>query len=347
MPFGYDACVWLFNHGLTLVVQESSCASAPDLCWVNLQQLEYLVAVAETGQFVEAANRCHVTQATLSAMLKKLEEELGLRLIDRSRQPVKPTPAGEALIKQAAQVLHQAKQMKMLAEELLGSTAGDYRMLIIPTLSSSFLPLFLPRMLQPQANWTLDLKETFTAEMLQQLKQGEADMGILAGPIVEPGLLEIPLFEEAFYLMASADLHEKVSKPLSLGHLPDAPFWLLEEGHCLRNQMLALCNHVQRQPGFTYQAGNTETLMRLVHSHGGMTLVPALQLQGLSEAYQASMLAFEAPMPVRSISLVVREDYPRRRFLELVVACAREAVAGLEGVWFAGESVNTRVIPIR
>lgn len=314
---------------------------------MNLQQLEYLVAVAETGQFVEAANRCHVTQATLSAMLKKLEEELGIRLIDRSRQPVKPTPAGILMVKQASKVIAEAKQLHLLSEELKGSTAGAYKMRIIPTLSSSFLPLFLPKILQPGADWTIDLQETFTAEMLQQLKNGEADMGFLAGPIDEPGLVEISLFQEAFYLMASPALHEQIALPLNLSHLPDAPFWLLEEGHCLRHQMLTLCSDLRRQPGFTYQAGSTETLMKLVQTQGGMTLVPALQRLGVAPEFLSSMLAFESPMPVRSISLVVREDYPRRRFLELVVASARDSVVGLDGIWVEAGNGATRVVPIR
>ncbi len=312
---------------------------------MNLQQLEYLVAVADTGQFVEAANRCHVTQATLSAMLKKLEEELGMRLIDRSKLPVKPTPHGVALIQQAREILIQSKHFKMLAEELKGQTAGHYRIQIIPTLSSALLPLLLPVLIKPEVDWSLDLKEVFTADLIRHIKLGEADFGILAGPLIEPGLVEWPLFDEAFYLMASAELHSSLSLPLDPLFLPDAAFWLLEEGHCLRHQMLTLCRDAQRQTGFTYQAGSTETLIRLVKNQGGMTLIPALNLQYLKDDECALIVAFRQPVPVRRISLVCREDYPRKHFLKTFIKTAQSVVSGLEGVWINTQESDRKLIP--
>lgn len=291
---------------------------------MTLQQLQYIVAVADTGQFSKAARRCHVTQPTLTMMVRKLEEELGITIFERRMQPARATTEGEGLIAQARVVLREAGQLKDLVNELRSGTAGTHRIGIIPTLAPYLLPLFLTRFAKDHPNARLSIDEIKTSRILEGLRQGAIDMGILAGPIEEEEIETITLFKEPFliYLPHRHPLLKK--KQIARSDLRKAPLWVLSEGHCLRDQVLKVCQQPSAagHDNIVYSTGSIETLKRMVNSGSGLTLVPELSVR----ADEKNVRRFASPEPVREVVLAVRKPFVRRKALEALVDAIREVV---------------------
>jgi len=284
---------------------------------MNFQQLEYIIAVHNHRHFAKAAEKCFVTQPTLSMMIHKLEEELGVKIFDRSKQPVVTTKDGEEIIKRAKVVIAQAEFLKHYASELRGEITGELRLGIIPTLAPYLLPLFLTSFHEQYPTLRIFVKEMVTDEIILRLQSGELDMGLLATPIHESGLEEHPLFYEEFFVYASKEekLPKKkylLPKQIDINHL-----WLLEEGHCLRNQVFNLCElKKQEKETLNYEAGSIETLINLVDYNGGITIIPGLAELNLKTAQKKNIREFANPKPVREISLVVIRNFPRKKILE-------------------------------
>ena len=291
---------------------------------MTLQQLQYIVAVADTGQFSKAARRCHVTQPTLTMMVRKLEEELGVTIFERRMQPARATTEGEGLIAQARVVLREAGQLKDLVNELRSGTAGTHRIGIIPTLAPYLLPLFLTRFAKDHPNARLSIDEIKTSRILEGLRQGAIDMGILAGPIEEEEIESITLFKEPFliYLPHRHPLLKK--KQIARSDLRKAPLWVLSEGHCLRDQVLKVCQQPSAagHDNIVYSTGSIETLKRMVNSGSGLTLVPELSVR----PDEKNVRPFTSPEPVRDVVLAVRKPFVRRKALEALVEAIRGAV---------------------
>ena len=286
---------------------------------MNFAQLEYIIAVDNHRQFFIAAEKCFVTQATLSMMIKKLEEELGVRIFDRSRQPVKPTKEGEQVILRARQIIAEANSLRSYVKDLKGEVSGELHLGVIPTLAPYLLPLFLRSFTLKFPELKIFIKELVTDEIILLLKTGELDAGLLATPLNEDLIAEHPLFYEEF--IAYASKHEKLSrkkyllpKEISLDHL-----WLLEEGHCLRTQVFNLCelkNQDTQSKGLHYQAGSIETLINLVDKNDGITIVPYLATLTLKPGQKKNLREFARPKPVREISLVTSKNFPRKKLLD-------------------------------
>lgn len=291
---------------------------------MTLQQLQYIVAVADTGQFSKAARQCHVTQPTLTMMVRKLEDELGVTIFQRGSQPTRPTADGDALIAQARVVLREAGQLKELVTELHTGTAGTYRLGIIPTLAPYLLPLFLARFADehPQARLVIDERQT--TSILDALRKGQLDVGILAGPLHEEGLEEITLFQEPFLAYFPPRHPLLKQKRIARKDLRKAPLWVLSEGHCLRDQALSVCQHPSSagHDNILYSTGSIETLKRMVNSGSGMTLVPELSVN----TQEKNVRRFIAPEPVREVVLVVRRPFVRRKAVDALVAAIKAAV---------------------
>lgn len=284
---------------------------------MNLQQLEYIIAVDNYRHFAKAAEKSFVTQPTLSMMVHKLEEELGIKLFDRSRQPVMPTREGEEVIKRAKAVMAQVKHLKDYSKELMGGISGELHLGIIPTLAPYLLPLFLKSFHAKHPLLKIFIKEMVTDEIIEKLKHGRLDMGLLATPVHEPRLKEHPLFYEEFIVYASKEekLPQKkylLPKQIDINHL-----WLLEEGHCLRNQVFNLCELKKKgNENLSYEAGSIETLINLVDSNDGITIIPRLAEMNLKPAQKKKVREFANPKPVREISLLVADNFPRKLLLE-------------------------------
>ncbi len=296
---------------------------------MTLQQLEYIVAVDRCRHFAEAAQQCHVTQPTLSTMIQKLEDELGVRIFDRSRKPVIPTEEGKRLIAQAREVLAEARRFMDLASELRGELRGTIELGIIPTVAPYLLPLFLKDFLENHPDIHLHIYELTTEEIIRRLKHHQLDAAILATPLDDPALFEYPLYNEEFVVYASPDqpLLEKqfvLPEDIALDQL-----WLLEEGHCLRTQIINLCELRQVEDGsspLSYAAGSIETLKKMVDMGHGVTILPELAIADLREDEHARLRFFKPPAPVREISLVTYRYFARERLLTALAEQIRNCV---------------------
>jgi LysR family hydrogen peroxide-inducible transcriptional activator len=286
---------------------------------MNLQQLEYIIAVDTHRHFVKAAEHCFVTQATLSMMIKKLEDELGVKIFDRSKVPVVPTDVGVGIIEQARITLREAKKIEEIVSYQKGTLKGHLRMGIIPTLAPYLLPMFLQEFLDSYPQVKLHISELNTDNIIKQLEAQRLDAGILATPLNRPALTETPLFYEQFlvYIAPGNKLIKK--KYMLASDLDINQLWLLEEGHCLRNQALNLCELKKKESELhrlDYEAGSIETLRKLVNINQGITIIPELATNGLPESEMECIRYFKPPAPVREISMVTYRHLVKQRLIE-------------------------------
>lgn len=287
---------------------------------MNLQQLEYILAVDRLNHFGRAAEHCHVTQPTLSMMIKKLEEELGVSIFDRSSQPVEPTEIGRKILDQAQIILREKDQLKDLIQEEQMRITGPLHLGIIPTLAPYLLPRLLPDLLQSHPDLQLKIAELTTKQLIKQLRYRQLDIGILVTPLQDDTLREIPLFYESFLVYTTHPFAKTYLLPEDIN--PDE-LWLLEEGHCFRSQIVNLCElRNQQKMHVEYQAGSIETLKRLVEQGRGITILPELATLDLTARQQDHLKPFAPPQPVREVSLVVRKNFIRQRMVDLI----REAI---------------------
>jgi LysR family hydrogen peroxide-inducible transcriptional activator len=292
---------------------------------MTLVQLEYIVAVDTWRHFATAAAKCSVTQPTLSMQLQKLEAELGVQLFDRSKVPVVPTDEGVAVIQQARVILKEVERFFEIVREQKGEMVGEIRLGILPTVAPYLLPLFLSTFLQTYPGIRLKVTELTTEVMIERLKKSLLDAGLLVTPLHEPGIFEQPLFYEEFvvYVSPAEAAYRKryvLADDIDVRHL-----WLLEEGHCLRSQIMNLCElkaQMQEDNNFHYEAGSIETLKKMVEMKNGITILPELALQDLSAAQLKMVRHFKAPVPVREVSLVTHRNFVKQRLL----AALREAI---------------------
>lgn len=296
---------------------------------MNLQQLEYIIAVERERHFVRAAEKCFVTQATLSMMVKKLEEELGVQLFDRSQQPVKPTREGVEIIELAKKIVAQTRFIKDYARELKEEVSGELRLVIIPTIAPYLLPLFLRPLQQEFPHLKLHIRELISDDIVKALKRGDADVGILATPLNEREIREHPLFYEEFFPYASASELLPKKKYLLPNDINPNHLWLLEEGHCLRDQLLNFCTLKKPEDKanlLRYEVGSIQTLINMVDSNEGITILPKLATERLTLQQQAKLRAFAPPKPAREVSLITVHDFPRKKLLQHLKEIILEAV---------------------
>ena len=292
---------------------------------MTLQQMEYIVAVNRYGQFVKAAEACGVTQSTLSALIMKLEQELDVTIFDRAAHPVEPTPMGRRIIAQAEVVLYNKSQLEEMVKSEKEQAKGDVRIGIIPTVSPYIVPDMFKKAPEKYPELKVHLTEARTAPLLEQLGRAEIDMAILTTPLDRPGLLEIPLYYEKFRAYISPSEPIWALKEINSNEMPMEHMWVLQEGHCLRNQVFNFCKH---QAGFRplYEAGSIDTLIRIVDRDGGYTIIPELHVPLLSEAQMKNVRLLVSPEPVREISIVVRQDYVREGILNAVADIIKEII---------------------
>ena len=250
-------------------------------------------------------------------MIQKLEQELEINIFDRKMQPIAPTEIGRSLIDQAKVILYNAKQFKELALSEKQQESGKVTLGIIPTVAPYILPKLFNILQERNPNIQLHVKEITTAEIIKQLDKAEIDMALLATPLDNPNILEIPVYYERFfaYISPTEDLYQM--KELEMNHIPMDHLWVLKEGHCLRNQVIRLCEF---DSGFSsiYEAGSIDTLIKIVDTNGGYTIIPELHIDLLSEQQKANVRPIVNPEPNREISLVVRNDYVKERLLNVI-----------------------------
>ncbi|WP_164108468.1 MULTISPECIES: hydrogen peroxide-inducible genes activator [Sphingobacterium] len=282
---------------------------------MTLVQLEYVIAVDTYRSFVAAAEKCFVTQPTLSMQIQKLEESLGVKIFDRSRQPVIPTEIGSKLIKQARIVLMESKKINEILQETKGELEGEFKIGVIPTVAPYLMPMIITSFLKKYPKVQLQVWEYTTERIIQELKIGTLDCGVLSTPLLDNAILEIPLFYETFvaYVSEKSKLFEK--KILGYEDLSQEKLWLLNEGHCMRGQVLNICNYRHNQGGegtFEYNTGSVDTLKRMVEINDGLTILPELSILGYDEDQLNHVRYFKSPEPVREISIVTTNNYVKK-----------------------------------
>lgn len=288
---------------------------------MTLQQLEYLLAVDRHRHFGKAAQHCYVAQPSLSMQIKKLEEELKVILFSRNSYPVTPTEAGVLVIEQAKKILQEASAMEDILQHYTSEAAGNLKVAIIPTLAPYLLPLFLESFIQKYPGIKLSLSELTTDRIIKRLRNGTIDAGILATPLLEKDLEEYPLFNEEFvaYVSKRESLFSK--KYLLPTDIDINKLWLLEEGHCLRNQVMNFCElqkSAAYEKHFDYETGSIETLKRLVEKNAGITLLPELASLDLPSSRKQMLRFFKSPAPSRQISMVTTKTFSKKKLAALL-----------------------------
>ena len=285
------------------------------------------MAVYRLKHFAKAADYCDVTQPTLSSMIQKLEDELGVKIFDRKRQPIRPTPAGMTVIEEAWKVLNRAKKLKQTVEEEQQSLTGTFNVGVLPTIAPYLIPRFFPQLMNEHPEMDIRITEMKTEGMLKALRSGGIDAGILAQ--VE-GLEELnitPLYREQFmgYVAENDPLYKKeYIKPADLS---GEFLWLLDEGHCFRDQLVKFC-HLKSaaRSKRSYNLGSIETFMRIVEHGKGVTFIPQLAVSQLSTEQHALVRPFAHPVPTRDIVFATSKNFIRHTLLNKLAACIKDSL---------------------
>lgn len=287
---------------------------------MTLVQLEYIVALHQLKHFAKAAAHCHVTQPSLSMQVQKLEEELGEKIFLRTT-PVTTTASGLIIIEQAKKILAEAAMLPQLVQHEKNIISGTLHLGIIPTLAPYILPYFLQSFIRQYPQVRMSIHEYTTEQIIRQLKNGALDAGLLATPLHVPELSEQPLFNEEFVAYVSKEEKLFTKKYILPDDINIHNLWLLQEGHCLRGQVMNLCalqKDASIEKHFDYTSGSIETLRRFVDKNGGITLLPELATLDLTSAQRGKLRYFKSPAPAREISLVTLKTFSKQRLLHIL-----------------------------
>lgn len=283
---------------------------------MTLTQLEYIVALDTHRHFVLASEKSFVTQPTLSMQIQKLEEELGVKLFDRTKQPVIPTEIGTRIIAQARIVLREAKLIRQMINDEKDIMSGEIRLGIIPTLAPYLLPPLFKQMREKYPQLELVIKETITEDVLRELKNDRLDCGLVVTPLNDPSIKEDVLFYEELFVYVSRKnaLYDK--KYVLANEINPDQLWLLEEGHCFRSQILNLCELRKSSDfHFKYETGNIETLKRMVDKSDGITILPELAVMEFNKPQLKLVKRLKEPSPAREVSLVTHRDHIKAKLI--------------------------------
>lgn len=284
---------------------------------MTLTQLSYVVAVDVYRHFGQAAAHCFVTQPTLSMQIQKLEEELGVKIFDRSKQPVVLTEVGGLIAQQSRNILREANALKQLVDDEQDNLAVDVRLGIIPTLAPYVMPKLFQQIKQHYPDMHLTVRELITDDIVTELKNNELDCGIVVSPLQDAAIKELPLFYEELFVYVSANNALAQKQYVLPNEIDPDQLWLLEEGHCFRSQVLNLCELRKKSDHhFRYATGNLEVLKRMVDSSDGITILPELAMLEIPEQQRRLVKQMQQPVPAREVSLVTHRHYMKKKLLK-------------------------------
>ena len=285
---------------------------------ITLTQLEYITAVDTYRNFVKAAESCHVTQPTLSMQIQKLESQLGVKIFDRSRQPVLTTQIGEEIIAQGRVVLSEAIKIEEIISEMKGEVKGELRVGIIQTLAPYLVPSFAPILIKKYPEINLVIVEASSTELTEKLKTQQIDCALMSGPIIdEDNFYSKHLFYESLVAYVHpASLYAQLNS-LTINDIKGKDLWLLNEGHCLRNQVINLCKDVDfvQSGKIEYESSSLYSLMRMVDRNGGLTILPKLAVRDLSDKRKESIRAFVTQIPSRQIKVYTHRSLIKQKLI--------------------------------
>ncbi len=283
---------------------------------MNFQQIEYILAVDRLKSFTKASEYCNVTQATLSAMVKKLEEELGVIIFDRKQNPIITTDIGLQLLQEANSIKEHVMLLKEIANNKKTNIEGHIKIGIIPTIANSLLPQIIRPIIEKYPDLHVEIIELTTQHITKQLKEGTIDVGIVATPTHNTDMEEKLLYYESLLVYGKMNNDKKYIVP---DEIKNHKIWLLEEGHCLREQFLNLCALKKNEVipnNLSFEANSFETLLSLVDEFGGLTIIPELYVPYISTDRKKKINFFSNPMPVREISLIYFRPYAKKHIID-------------------------------
>ncbi len=283
---------------------------------MNLQQLEYIVALDKHKSFSIAAESCYVTQATLSTMVKKLEKELDILIFDRKTNPIITTECGKDMVEEAKKVLFHAHRLKQMPSEIKGKIEGELSIGIIPTIAGNLLYRILPSILKKYPKLKLNIQEITTQDIVRRIKTGDLDIGIVSTPLQIEEMEEDILYYEK--LMVYGKIKNKEVKYLKPTDISNEKIWLMEQGNCLTDQIINVCalNTKNKNINLNFQPNSFDSLITIVDSLSGLTLIPELYYLDLPSTKKQFVNNFIAPYPVREISIIYHRPYAKFRLIE-------------------------------
>ena len=296
---------------------------------MNIQQLEYIIAVDRVRHFAQAAEECCVTQPTLSTMIRKLEEELDVQIFDRSNVPVETTQIGRIIIELAKYTVKQFYRIKDHVDEEKQLISGTFNLGIIPTIAPFLVPELLRNKEMKCKELTLALTENITTNIILEILDGKLDGGLMAGPLNNPNLVEYPIYYEKFYAYVSPLESAYKDREIDLNTVDIGHVWMFESIHYIRGQVERLCRQQADKNDHRhvrYEAGNIATLINVVDLHGGMTIIPEMAAMSLSEDQQENLKNFKNLTAVREVSLVVSKEYIRQNTLRKIIEIIADSV---------------------
>lgn len=294
---------------------------------MTLQQMEYIVAVARTHHFANAARECGVTQPTLSAMIRKLEDELGVTLFERSSQQVQLTPIGRLVVAQAKEMLGVEQRIKEIIAEEQNELGGTFRLAILPTIAPYLLPRFMPALSRKYPELDIRVVEMKTSQLSKALENGDVDAAVAVTVKELSELQHRVLYYEQFVAYVSREDPLFMRKSITVADLSKEFLWLLDEGHCFRDQLVKFCKlKSAARSKTTYRLGSIETFMRMVEGGQGVTFIPELALEQLNEWQKELVRPFGLPIPVREVVMLTARNFIRRSVLDILIASIIDCV---------------------
>ncbi|GAA4299451.1 hydrogen peroxide-inducible genes activator [Aestuariibaculum suncheonense] len=300
---------------------------------MTITQLYYVLAVAENQNFTKAAEKCFVTQPTLSMQIQKLEDELSIQIFDRSKKPIELTDVGRKIVTQARNIVNESYRIQDIVDQQKGFIGGEFKLGIIPTVMPTLLPMFLKNFIKKHPKVKLKIEELTTEEIITRIKDGHLDAAIAATPLEDDAIKERVLYFEPFvaYIPKNHKLH--TNKKIDIAELDVTDMLLLEDGHCFREGVLNLCKafKTQQDDQFQLESGSIETLIKLSDEGLGMTLLPYLHTLDITDKEKENLHFFQEPNPAREVSLIYHKSELKMQIIEalqdVILGVVRGAIA--------------------
>jgi LysR family hydrogen peroxide-inducible transcriptional activator len=294
---------------------------------MTITQLKYVLAVAEYKNFTLAAEKCFVTQPTLSMQIQKVEEELNIQIFDRSKKPIQLTEIGQKIVSQAKNIVNEADRMQDIVEQQKGFIGGEFRLGIIPTIMPTLLPMFLNNFIKKYPKVKLIIEELNTDEIIVRLKNGHLDAAIASTPLMEEKIKEVVLYFEPFMAYIPTSHRYYHNNEIEVSDLDLDEILLLQDGHCFRDGILNLCKNVNKSDfsHFQLESGSFETLIKLADEGLGITLLPYLHTLDLKEIDKLKLKHFKEPKPAREVSLI----FPKTELKIQIIDALRSTIVGV------------------
>jgi LysR family hydrogen peroxide-inducible transcriptional activator len=294
---------------------------------MTITQLKYVLAVAEHKNFTLAAEKCFVTQPTLSMQIQKIEEELSILIFDRSKKPIQLTDIGQKIVNQAKNIVNEAGRIQDIVEQQKGFVGGEFRLGIIPTIMPTLLPMFLNNFIKKYPKVKLIIEELNTEEIITKLNNGHLDAAIAATPLMEEKIKEVVLYFEPFVAYIPESNQQFKKEEITISDLNLDEILLLQDGHCFRDGVLNLCKNNPKSEfsHFQIESGSFETLIKLADEGLGTTLLPFLHTLDLKEADKIKLRHFAEPKPAREVSLI----FPKSELKMHIIDALRTTIAGV------------------